>query len=218
MTTKTITSWSYSALKNYKSCPRKVKLSRIDKIKEPGSPAMERGTAIHLLAETFIKEKQKRMPEELLKFEKLIKRLASKGAVCEEEWAFRKDWTPCGWFDADCWLRAKLDARLEVGTTMEIYDWKTGKTYEDNKAQCSFYAMLTFILYPWIKKVKTTLCYLDSGDEQTDTYTSDELTDMIAAWEEEARPMLSDTIFAPRPSYLCKYCFYSKAKNNNCEF
>lgn len=52
---KRITRWSYSLWKTYNTCPRKVKFSRIDGIKEPGSAAMDRGNAIHQEAEDFIR-------------------------------------------------------------------------------------------------------------------------------------------------------------------
>ena len=43
--------WSYSRLTTWEQCPLKAKLKYIDGLKEPGSPAMDRGTAIHKDAE-----------------------------------------------------------------------------------------------------------------------------------------------------------------------
>ena len=53
-----ITSWSFSRWSCYSSCPYKAKLKFIDKLKEPGSPQMDRGTVIHELAEHYVKAKQ----------------------------------------------------------------------------------------------------------------------------------------------------------------
>jgi hypothetical protein len=44
-------SWSYSALKVYEECPYRTYLGRVKKIKEPTSPAAQRGTDIHQEAE-----------------------------------------------------------------------------------------------------------------------------------------------------------------------
>ena len=52
---KQVTSWSFSRYSTYKQCPLKLKLSAIDRIREPGNEAMARGDAIHKLAEKYIK-------------------------------------------------------------------------------------------------------------------------------------------------------------------
>lgn len=215
---KMVTNWSYSALKTYKQCPRKLKLGRLDGIKEPMSPPLERGVAIHKLAEDFVAEKQLAIPCELAKFKEEFLHLQAVGARAEEEWAFLRSWEPCGWHDPSVWIRMKVDAFHFDGPRMTIIDYKTGKVYGENKGQCSFYALGAFIMFPEITSIDVHLWYLDSGDTVSDNYEREEMDDMKAWWEHEARPMLCDTTFAPRPSYMCKWCFFSNRKNGNCEY
>jgi len=214
-------SWSYSTLKSYKQCPLTVKFNKIDGIKDPGSAAMDRGNEIHKEAEDYIREAQKVLPASLKLFEKEFKQLAKANAVPEEEVAFNKNWEPVAW--AVGWVRAKIDVYFKrkgrKGTTeMTIIDYKTGKVYEENKKQLSFYALLGFILHPEVNVINVELWYIDQGPGAThqDTYRREEMEDMRAAWDYEVQNMMADDIFAPRPGYYCKWCFYSKNKNGNC--
>lgn len=215
-------SWSYSTLKTYRTCPAKVGF-KLSGIREPESEAMARGTDIHLQAELFVKEKQKRLPESLIKFKKEFFKVQGMEYVrCEEEWAFTKDWAPCAWDSKDAWVRMKVDA-LYVAMKgkqrkLVIIDYKTGKTYDENKPQLSLYATAAFIMHPEIDVVEGELWYLDLGSKHTDRFERSELEDMKEAWAYDVRGMMADTIFAPRPNYKCKWCFYAKNKNGNCEF
>lgn len=52
---KKLAAWSYSTYAAYKSCPFKVKLTKIDKLKEPSSPPLAGGSVKHKQVENFIK-------------------------------------------------------------------------------------------------------------------------------------------------------------------
>src|SRR3546814_9340083 len=47
--------WSFSLYNTHKQCPLKAKLNAVDKIKEPGNDAMQRGNDVHKLCEDYIK-------------------------------------------------------------------------------------------------------------------------------------------------------------------
>lgn len=213
-------SWSYSTLKTYKQCPAKVGFNKIKGIKEPSSPAMDRGTAIHLLAETFVKEKQKVLPEDLLRFTDYFMALrVFKKLVVEEEWAFTTTWEPCEWDSPNAWVRMKIDLQAFVSQKhMRLIDYKTGKVYEDNRAQLSLYALGAFIRNPKLQVIEGELWYLDQGVMHQERFERYELEDMKAAWNAAAGRMMNDEFFAPRPGHHCKWCFYAKNKNGNCEY
>jgi RecB family exonuclease len=65
---KKITSWSFTRYNTYSQCPAKAKFKFIDKLKEPDSPQMQRGTDIHKLAENYVKGEIVRLPKELVLF------------------------------------------------------------------------------------------------------------------------------------------------------
>lgn len=223
---KRIVQWSFSLWKTYNTCPRKVKLNKLDGIREPGSPQMDRGNAIHKLAEDFIRLKQKKLPQELVLYKKEFAKLSRLGdeVKVEEEWAFTKQWKVTQWKACDAWVRLKMDAYYVTATNgkmvMTIIDYKTGKVYEDNKKQLSFYALAGFLRNPLVDKVNVELWYLDQGPQHThrDSYLREEVEDMKAAWESATAQLLYDTVFAPRPGYYCKFCYYSKSKSGHCEF
>ena len=54
---KMITSWSFSRYSDYQQCPAKAKYKHVLRMKEPPNDAMARGTAIHTMAEDYIKGK-----------------------------------------------------------------------------------------------------------------------------------------------------------------
>ncbi len=47
------TAWSYSRLSDYEACPLKAKIKHLDKVSEPSSPALKRGSDIHELAAKY---------------------------------------------------------------------------------------------------------------------------------------------------------------------
>ena len=49
-----ISAWSYSALKVFEDCAYRSYISRVKKVPEPGSAAMDRGTTIHEEAEHYV--------------------------------------------------------------------------------------------------------------------------------------------------------------------
>jgi hypothetical protein len=37
-------------------------------------------------------------------------------------------------------------------------------------------------------------------------------------WEDKTRPMLNDTIFAPKPGNACRWCHWKKSNGGPCKF
>jgi len=229
--------WSFSRYGDYKLCPLKAKLKHIDRIKEPGSVAMDRGARIHKVAELYIKGASyarvplelKMFAEELRWMRRQYKKLQS-GIVVEETWAFRVDWTETRWDDwAGCWLRVKLDvAHHEDAETIIVTDWKTGRfrpeyNLVDYEEQMELYALGALLLYDHAMVVKPRLVYLDEGiiyPDRTATpdalvFTRDDMPKLKKAWEKRTKAMLSDTRFAPRPNDKCRWCHYRNANKEN---
>jgi hypothetical protein len=226
----TITSWSFSRWKMYSDCPLKLKLSAIDKIKEPPSPAMTRGNDIHKLAEDYIKGKLKKLPDELTLFPKFFKlardRFKKSPTLIsvEDTWSFRKDWTITRWDDwIGCWLRVKVDVCLIDTETVSIIDHKTGKyspqyNLEDYMLQMDLYALSALVYYAGLGaglKVLPRLHFLDHeivfpepGSKDIRVYTPTDLPRLKKEWESRAKPMLADKQFSPKPNRWCPNCFF----------
>jgi CRISPR/Cas system-associated exonuclease Cas4 (RecB family) len=220
-----ITAWSYSRWNDYCLCPLKAKYKHVDKIKEPGSAAMDRGSKIHELAEHFVKGIIRAIPAELKIFAEEFKALKKAGATAEQDWAFNRTWEKRGWFDKDVWVRVKVDAFLLYAKSlikkgprtnpagMLVIDYKTGKLNPDHIEQLSLYALAAFKLFKEVEAVDVELWYLDQlkvpgQNPVTKTFLREDERGLQKEWEKRTIPMLSDTKFAPRPNNKCHWCWF----------
>lgn len=228
---KKITSWSFSRYNDYRSCPRKAFFKHVCKLKEPGSAAMDRGTAIHKMAEDWIKGVSKKMPPELALFKDDLNKLKAAykkrtlPITVEDNWAFTADWTQTQWNDwIGCWVRIKIDAaHYADADTVVVTDFKTGKFRDDKNdeyvEQLEIYILSALLMYPGAK-VRARLLYLDTGDvfELDRYYTATDIEPLKKLWAKRTKPMLSDTTFAPKPGNGCTWCHFSKGKSGPCKF
>lgn len=237
MAFKPVTSWSFSRYSDYRQCPAKFKYKVVDRLPEPSNPAMERGTKIHKLAEDYIKGVLKRLPIELDRFKStfvLLRGLYKKKIRTmdvESTWAFTKTWVKTQWDDwTGCYLRIKMDCaveNIEDASQLIVYDWKTGKFRSEQTTaymeQLSLYALGAFHTYPHIKTVVPQLAYLDHGllhpsVDATVVYKRKELPVLTKDWERRVKPLFNDTVFAPTPSDLCRWCHYRRANGGPCQY
>ena len=231
---KQITSWSFSRYSDYKQCPLKAKLKHLDKIAEPKSAAMERGSDIHSKAEGYIKGNLRTLPSELKTFADKFKMLRQaynkrlQGMAVEDMWAFTSDWGQTTWDNwINCWIRIKLDCAYYVDHEMKILkicDWKTGKfraeMNEEYIEQLELYALAALLIYPHVEKVVPELVYLDAGvvypsSDEAFTFTQKDLPKLKKLWVKRTKAMLNDKIFAPRPNDKCRWCYYRASNKVN---
>lgn len=233
------TAWSFSRYSVYKLCPAKFKYSVLLKLPEPKGAALERGGAIHKLAEDYIKGKLPRLPNELATFAAEFKQLKAlhkkklSGLVVEDNWAFTNKWAPTEWDNwIECWVRIKLDCAHHTDeTTMVVKDWKTGKLrpelHEEYLEQIELYALAALLLHEWLERVRIELCYLDLGVVYPDPedpkagsaeYVRADIPRLKKLWEKRVAPMFKDRIFAPRPNQWCRTCHYRAANGGPCKY
>lgn len=224
VTARRMLAWSYSRFNDYRQCPYKACCKHVLKMKEPGSPALDRGSAIHKLAEQFAKAKKTaKCPEELYCFEEEFRELQKINVVVEEQWAFTSTWDETGWFDADAWCRVVVDCAFvsKKRNYLVIIDHKTGKLNEAHLGQLSLYALAGMLKYPTVDGVDVRLWYLDHGiemPEEETVYTRVDIPRLKKEWEKNVKAMMADTVFKAKPNSNCKYCHFSKAKGGPCKF
>jgi PD-(D/E)XK nuclease superfamily len=229
-----VTSWSFSRYSDYRACPAKFKYKHLEKLPEPPSPAMARGTAIHKLAEDFTNGKLRTLPQELALFKDGFKRLrGQKVKMVEEQWAFAPNWTLTKWNDwTGCWLRVKLDVayiNVEHNALVPI-DHKTGKFREEKNEeymlQLDLYGTAGFAQVPTVDVISPRLWYLDYGriypdpeqDEHEIEFFKKDATAMKKKWEARVAPMFRDRTFKPTPGDACRFCYYRKSNGGPCKF
>jgi CRISPR/Cas system-associated exonuclease Cas4 (RecB family) len=227
MPTKVVTiqqmpAWSYSRLSTYTDCPRKAKYKFLDKLEEPGSSALERGSAIHKLAEEYANGRLKTLPAELKAFKAEFEYVKKVLPVTEQQWAFDKDWVESDWFAKNTWARMVVDlyyTEPKDDSKLVIIDHKTGKINPAHKEQLGLYALGGMCKDEKIQKVEVKLWYLDHGEEVAEMFVrSADFTGLKAHWNKAVKPMMSDKKFAPRPGNACKWCHFKKNNGGPCEY
>ena len=210
-------SFSNSSIKLYEQCPYKYKLQRIDGFQEPTGPAAERGKMIHAELETALLA----LPvySEVTEYwEPLINELKAMGAQPEVELGFTHDWEPCAFTAGEVWLRGVLDVLSLNNNIAYVADWKTGKErdYED---QVKLYAVMVMAAYPEIEEVKLEILYVDLKKKVSygtiKRIDFEGLRDWITS---RILKIEADDIYAPKPSFNCKWCHFRKDNGGPCRW
>jgi CRISPR/Cas system-associated exonuclease Cas4 (RecB family) len=222
---------SHSRMKTHESCPRKAKYKFIDKLKEPGSPAMDRGLEIHKGLEEWCKfmlgrehdiDASTKIPSNgVYRTIREDLRALNKGqdkykVEPELQVAFNKDWKIVDWFAPDTWMRVVFDfvAVSQCGNHMVLGDYKTGKVYDDHDDQADLYAVAGY--YMGAASVDVKFYYVDQNTIQPYEYDRDELEALVAEIEARAEKVTSDRIFPTNPSWRCKYCHFRAENGGPC--
>ena len=235
MAARYFTAGSYSRWSTYQTCPAQAKYKFLDKLTEPPSDALARGTEVHTLAEMYIKGKSARLPRELATHKDQFRawRRAYKAqeqtVVVEGEWGFAAGWSGItAWNDWNkCWWRTKVDyAELTSPTTLKITDHKTGRPRPDKIAeyndQLELYVLSGLV---WFARPELTvtsqLAFLDyepSADVMGPTFSVRDLPRLRAKWLKLTKPFFADRAFKPKPGNGCRWCSFSREKNGPCKF
>lgn len=221
-----LTAWSYSRLSAYEKCALQAKFKYIDKLPEPTSDALERGSQDHETLAQYLRGDQDAALNAIpgwAHFGSLLNDLRSLEPQVEQQWGFNRAWEPTGWFGKDTWFRSVLDAALVYGDdTGDVIDFKTGKPYpQDTAKQAELYAISMVRRYPALTHVTVRFWYVDpqqKGAEAVYRFSHDQAEAAMPKWEKKAERMLSDEIMAPRPGEHCKWCPFAKTKGGPCKY
>jgi hypothetical protein len=224
-----ITAWSYSRYATYALCPLQFKFKFIDKLPEPGSPAMQRGKDIHDGTANYITGKSSTLPRDAMKNDVIVDLIqqikAFPNKEVEQQWGYTSNWEPSAWFDrggVKVWFRSVLDVGVMYDDLeFEAVDWKTGKRYGSNNDQMETQALAVFKRFKPVKKVTTRLAYMDEAGAnpfEFDEFRAEQSVSLAKKWEKKVEPMFTDTVFAPRPNEKCRFCFQAKSAGGKCAF
>lgn len=230
-----IKAWSFSRYSTYSECPRKAKYKFIDKLQEPSSSVLERGTALHQLCEYYLRGIKKTIPQDIKLISAELRQLKKLGAIPEAQFTFKRDWSTTQWNDwGGAWVRIQADSIVppiaddEVPTVL-IDDFKSGgkidtKTdemvYKDEyPLQLELYCVAGLLSYPTAQKAKARLIFIDHGKTvESVEYDRKQLPKLQKQWEMRTKKMLNDTKFKPTPGNACRWCHFRKSNAGPCEF
>jgi hypothetical protein len=209
--------WGYSKLETFENCPQKFKFQFIDKLPQPGSAAMERGSKMHESIETYLNGWTKELIPECQSFQEAIDALKASKFVAEQALGLDKNWNKLpDWFHKDTWIRAKADAMYTEDNVLTVIDFKSGKYRVPSTDQVELYAIVGGAIYPEVTKVVAEYWYLDTGEVYSREYTQPELLELRKKFEKRVAPMYVNELWTPQPSMECRWCPYSKTKGGKC--
>lgn len=203
---------SYSSIKMFENCPLRYYEQRIAKsVKDEGGEASIHGDRVHKSIEAKLKTNTD-LPQDMGHYAPLVEAVAQSAGngslEIEKELTINRQMRPTGWWDADAWLRSKLDILVMKGPSATVLDWKTGKRRVDF-FQLKLFAAQVFLHYPEVQTVNTTLIWLKTMEKDVEGYSR---SDAPALWQDVltriARIESADrlNVWPAKPSGLCPYC------------
>jgi len=209
---------SYSAIKMYENCPKRYNMQRVTKeITDTPGEASLYGERVHKQLEERLKGVQP-LPAESVKYEALVEAFAALPGelLVEQEFTLNANLEPTGWWDADAWLRSKLDILVLNNADALVADWKTGK-HRPDFFQLELFALQTFKHHPHIQRVKSSFVWLKDMRMDHKTYSREQLPDLwnkLLSKIHLIEKSLEHDNWPAKPSGLCPWC----PARNICEF
>lgn len=210
-------SWSWSRLKNYRTCPKRhYHLDLAKDIKEEESEQLKWGHEVHdalakRIGQGFI------LPATMSRYDKWAQRILSTRGPdvkikVENKLAIDEQFQPCGFFDGAAWFRAVVDVLTVLPPAARAaytIDWKTGGV-DPEFEQLALSAQTVFSHYPEVDEVLAIYVWLGHDTETIKIYRRGELQDMwnsVLPLVKEMKFAAETVTYPPKPSGLCKrYC------------
>ena len=212
--------WSYSSISTFKQCPKKYyHLKVLKDVKDTGSEAMVYGQDVHKAAEEFVKSDVP-IPEKFKYMQPIVESLGKieGDKHCEVKLGLKQDYAPCGFFDSGVWWRGIADLIIVNGERAYSVDYKTGKNakYADTK-QLDLVAGAIFSHFPLVKKVKSALAFLVSGDFITKEHRADEKEVYLKSFDKELEQLdgaMLSGVWNANSGPLCGWCPVTECEHN----
>lgn len=203
---------SYSSIKMYENCPKRFYHQRIAKhVTDPGGEATVYGERLHKFLEERLRDAVD-LPVEAAAYEPLVQAvLRSVGnghLMVEQEMTLSRNLKPTGWWDADAWMRSKLDVLVLKGPSAINMDWKTGKRRPDF-SQLELFALQVFAHFPEVEDVTSCFIWLKDSAIDKQTYKR---SNAGALWSNLLNKVsriersLHEDDWPAKPSGLCRFC------------
>ena len=206
-----MTTWSFSRLKSFETCPKQFyHVTVLGEYPVVQTDAMTYGTAMHKAAEDYIGE-GKPLPDEFMYVKGTLDELrAFRGTkLTEQRLGLTRDLKPCGFKDKDVWFRGIVDLAIidTLGERAWIVDYKTGKSakYAD-KGQLELMALSIFKKFPDVKHINAALLFVVSNEMIEAEYKIENSLDLWGKWLKKYARMekaYETDVWNPRPSGLC---------------
>jgi hypothetical protein len=123
--------------------------------------------------------------------------------------ALYKDRTPCDFKDDNRWVRGIVDLLIVDNDYAFIVDYKTGSNKYPDPKQLKLMALMTFVHFPQVMKIKAGLLFVMHGSFLTEEYVRSDIDKYWKSFEQSLGRLNNsyelDT-WQANPTPLCKFC------------
>lgn len=210
--------WSYSKWGAYRKCPALFKFKYLVKAEEAKSPYAQRGLDKHKIIENFLLGNLADLPSPLDYYFGFLTSIKEQGVRPEQMYCLDDRWQVVEKDSPNVWLKAVLDAVVVFPKTAIVYDWKSGKIYDDHAKQREVYALCVFAENPEVTEVQSVSTYIDLMQNRSTGYHRDQIPPMMKKWENEVKLMMGDDVYPANPGFHCKWCGFSRSNKGPCKF
>ncbi len=215
-----MTAKSYTQVSSYEKCPKQYSFRYVERIKvdRVKSPAAERGTIIHQSIEDYMNGKATHVHPEIASYEEWLGDLKKDGAKSELSFCLNDMWEPVDWNSPEGYIRGYIDLIYDdyAGDGLILYEFKTGKKYDDHPIQGHLYSVAARILYSRTV-INVITVYLDLKENVEIDYKGSYSVDKYL-WSARIDKLDADPYYAPRPGPYCNWCDYAKSKGGPCQY
>jgi hypothetical protein len=170
------------------------------------------------MAEEFVIGVVDAVHHEIKRIGPLLLMLKSLNAKTEDIWLLDSDWKPTE-DPKKAWVKAIVDVHYLVNGVLYVKDYKSGQMYPDHRNQLELYALMGLRMYPDVKRVEFSAVYMDTGHEGAEGSLIPAMSEkMILSWDTDAKAMMADEVYEPKPGPACKWCPFTKAKGGPCAY
>lgn len=203
--------WSYSSLHDFETCPRRYNEKK--NFPEERSENLIFGDAVHAAMAEALRSGNS-LPLAYKSYQHWIDKVnRSAGEILVEDqcrWAIDKNFKSTAWFSKTVWMRTVCDVvkvDLSEPAMALVIDWKTGKSINVDELQLTMMALMTFIQFPTLRRVRADFIWLQEDDKTTQIVERAEIADH---WAEimprvaKLKAAVEEENFPPKPNRLCK--------------
>jgi hypothetical protein len=205
-------SWSWSRLKNFRTCPKRHWHVDIQKdFKEEEGEALRWGNELHKAMAERVADGVV-LPPTMQGYDDWATRVGNfrdgGKILVENKLAMDEQFRPTSFFDNKTWFRGVVDVLILLPPARRgavTIDWKTGKVHPEFE-QLALSAQLVFAHYPEIDKVLAVYAWLGHDDQTTIVYRRE---DMVPTWNKlwpeinVMKESFRTTTYPPKPSGIC---------------
>ena len=211
---------SLSKYGTFKKCAAQYKFRYVDKLPTQQSATASRGTDLHATIEAYLCGQPITLSAPLDFYQSWLDDLRRiEGLRPEAKLAVTRDWKACDFDSPDAWVRSVLDLLIPPRSgKIPVYDWKSGKIYDDHEDQKELYSLLALLNLEGAYEAEAIHVYVDLGKTTATTYHRDQIPALQEKWTRRFNAVESAVDFPYNPQYACRWCSFSKSNGGPCPF